>query len=85
MGKGEQSMSFAGILSPHEQGGVKQIEAMRQEADKGKPLLLVDGLGVILGHWVIAQINERQSFFMANGQPIKQTFECRIVNYGEDN
>lgn len=85
MGEGEESMSFTGIVYPHVQGGVKQIEAMREEAGKGKPLLLVDGLGFIWGQWVIMQINEGQSFFMTNGQPLKQTFECRILNYGEDN
>jgi phage protein U len=48
-------------------------------------LLLVDGLGFVWGQWVITQIDEGQSFFQGNGQPLKQSFQLKLVNYGADN
>jgi phage protein U len=85
IGAGDESIELGGVIYPHFKGGLKQLDAMRIEASKGQPLLLVDGLGFVWGQWVITQIDEGQSFFQANGQPLKQTFQLRLVNYGEDN
>lgn len=85
IGAGDESIELGGVIYPHFKGGLKQLDAMRTEASKGQPLLLVDGLGFVWGQWVIIQIDEGQSFFQANGQPLKQTFQLRLVNYGEDN
>lgn len=84
VGVGEESIELSGVIYPHFRGGLKQLDAMRTEASKGQPLLLVDGLGFIWGQWVITQIDESQSFFQANGQPLKQSFQLRLVNYGAD-
>lgn len=84
IGAGEESIELSGVIYPHFRGGLTQLNAMRQEASKGQPLLLVDGLGFVWGQWVIVQIDEDQSFFLANGQPLKQSFQLRLVNYGSD-
>ena len=85
VGAGEESIELSGLVYPHFRGGLKQIDAMRIEASKGQPLLLVDGLGFVWGQWVITQIDEGQSFFQGNGQPLKQRFQLKLVNYGADN
>ncbi|MCO1333143.1 phage tail protein [Microbulbifer sp. OS29] len=85
LGAGEESIEFSGVIYPHFKGGLKQLDAMRIEASKGQPLLLVDGLGFVWGQWVITQIDEGQSFFQGNGQPLKQSFQLKLVNYGADN
>tara|TARA_R110002073_G_scaffold58035_1_gene147482 strand:+ start:128 stop:520 length:393 start_codon:yes stop_codon:yes gene_type:complete len=85
LGAGEESIEFSGVIYPHFKGGLEQLETMRAEASKGQPLLLVDGLGFVWGQWVITQINEGQSFFQGNGQPLKQSFQLKLVNYGADN
>lgn len=85
VGAGEESIELSGVIYPHFKGGLEQLDTMRTEANKGQPLLLVDGLGFVWGQWVITQIDEEQSFFQGNGQPLKQSFQVKLVNYGADN
>ena len=85
LGAGEESIELSGVIYPHFKGGLEQLDTMRTEANKGQPLLLVDGLGFVWGQWVITQIDEGQSFFQGNGQPLKQSFQLKLVNYGADN
>lgn len=85
LGAGEESIELSGLIYPHFNGGLEQLDTMRAEASKGQPLLLVDGLGFVWGQWVITQIDEGQSFFQGNGQPLKQSFQLKLVNYGVDN
>ena len=85
VGAGEESIELSGVIYPHFKGGLEQLDTMRTEANKGQPLLLVDGLGFVWGQWVITQIDEGQSFFQGNGQPLKQSFQLKLVNYGADN
>jgi phage protein U len=85
VGAGEESIELSGLIYPHFKGGLEQLDTMRAEASKGQPLLLVDGLGFVWGQWVITQIDEGQSFFQGNGQPLKQSFQLKLVNYGADN
>ena len=84
VGVGEESIELSGVIYPHVSGGLKQLDAMRSDARKGQPLLLVDGLGQVWGQWVITHIDEGQSFFLANGQALKQQFQLTLVNYGAD-
>lgn len=84
IGVGQEKIELAGIIYPHYRGGVKQIDEMRKIAGKGDPLLLIDGLGFVWGQWVIVQIDETSSMFIANGQPQKQTFKLTMNRYGED-
>jgi phage protein U len=57
---------------------------MKDSADRGEPLLLVDGLGQIWGRWVILQIEETREVFLKNGVPRKISFRLSISRYGED-
>ncbi len=84
LGAGEESIELSGVIYPHFKGGLEQLDTMRAEANKGQPLLLVDGLGFVWGRWVITQIDEGQSFLQGNGQPLKQSFQLKLVNYGTD-
>ncbi len=84
LGTGEESIELSGVIYPHFKGGLEQLDTMRAEASKGQPLLLVDGLGFVWGQWVITQIDEGQSFFQGNGQPLKQSFQLKLVNFGAD-
>jgi uncharacterized protein len=84
VGEGEHCLTLEGVIYPHYQGGYKQIERMREQATKGKPLLLVDGLGFVWGQWVIIRLEEEQSYLLPNGMPRKQTFSLELVEYGRD-
>jgi hypothetical protein len=82
VGPGEDSVTMNGIIYPHFRGGLKQIEAMRAEADKGKPLNLVDGTGQLWGQYVITEVREGQATFFSNGAPRSQTFDITLQAYG---
>lgn len=84
VGPGSETLDLKGIIYPHYQGGMKQLDVMRAQAGRGVPLLLVDGLGFIWSQWVILQVDETQTVMLTNGQPRKLEFQLRLARYGED-
>ena len=84
LGVGAEQIDLEGTIYPHFKGGFSQIAAMRRTADKVKPLLLIDGLGVSWGNWVITRLEQGQEVFLKNGQPRKITFRLTLLKYGED-
>jgi len=84
LGPGSETLDLKGVIYPHYRGGFKQLDAMRAQAGKGEPLLLVDGLGFIWGQWVVLQVDETQSVLLTNGQPRKLEFQLRLARYGDD-
>ena len=84
IGKGDETVSFSGVIYPHFRGGLGQIAAMRTLADKGVAVALVDGEGWNWGLYIIAKIKEGQSYIDGTGIPYKQTFALDLRAYGED-
>ena len=84
VGMGEETLNFSGDIYPHYAGGMGQVDAMREEAKKGEPLMLVDGHGRIWQHWCITTIEETQTLFDIDGTPLKIVFRLQITRSGED-
>ena len=82
-GKGADQIDLSGVILPHYKGGLAQINKMRDEADKGKPLLLVDGQGLIHGDWVILSIEETKQQFIQNGLATNIRFTMKLSYYGD--
>lgn len=78
------TITLPGTVYPHFRGGLGQINAMRAEANKGKPLMMVDGQGKIWGKWCITRIEEGQSAFLADGIPLKMDFSVTLEEYAPD-
>ena len=68
-------MTLGGTIYPHFRGGLGQLNAMRDMADAGEELRLVDGRGYVLGTYVITRISENQAIFASEGVPLKQEFQ----------
>jgi phage protein U len=83
-GKGRETVELEGVILPTFQGGLGQLDAMRAEAGRGKPLILTDGRGVAWGKYVIEEISETQTVFLPGGVPKKVEFSLRMSRYGED-
>jgi len=83
-GPGEDAISLSGDIYPDYAGGLHQIDAMRTEAIKGEPLLLVDGHGYVWGKWVIQSIEESKEVFLSNGAARKMSFVLKIARYGDE-
>lgn len=78
VGKGEETISLAGVIYPDYRGGFAQLDRMREIAGQGLPQLLIDGSGKLLGRWVILSVDEKQSTFAAAGMPRKQEFTLEL-------
>ncbi|NOU53087.1 phage tail protein [Pseudoalteromonas sp. JBTF-M23] len=85
IGPGYDEVTMTGTIYPHFNGGLFQVEAMRAEAVKGKPLLLVDGLGYVRGNYVITRIEETQTDIRVAGVAEKIEFNITLKYYGDDN
>ncbi|GHS91596.1 tail assembly protein [Alphaproteobacteria bacterium] len=78
MGPGEQDLKLDGVVYSDYHDGLSQLPLMKQAAAKGEPLMLVDGLGNVLGRWVITRLEEKQTTFCANGLPRKVEFSLDL-------
>ena len=84
MGPGKETIEISGIIIPSYRGGLRQLDAMRAEAARGKPLNLTGGLGHVWGLWCIESIEETQTLFHSGGAPRKQSFRLTLSAYGKD-
>lgn len=83
-GREPAEIRLQGVLFPGFDAGLKQVEEMRELADRGEPLQLVDGLGRVWGSWVIVEVGDTRSVLMDDGQPRRVEFEVKLKAYGED-
>lgn len=80
---GDEEISLRGTIYPEHRSGLGQIDAMRAEAGRGRPLLLVGGDGRVWGKWCIARLEQTQRVFYADGRPRRVEFRLTLVHYGE--
>lgn len=83
LGKGSDTIDLDGVIYPHFRGGLNQIKGMRE--NQQKPLLLINGLGEVLGHFVITRIEELQSNFLSDGTARKIEFRLSLERYALPN
>lgn len=81
-GWGEDSITLQGVIYTEFIGDTGQLNAMRETADAGEPLTLIDGRGNILGDYVITRVSERQDAFAQAGTPLRQSFTMTLARYG---
>lgn len=84
IGPGGERLSLDGVIYPYFKGGLNQLDAMRAEAGKGEPLMLVDGTGHIWQQWVINQVEETHKILFEDGTPRLVEFRLQLSRYGED-
>lgn len=81
VGPGPETISLPGVIYPEWRGGLGRVEQLRQLAAEGKPQMMIDGRGNILGRWVIERVEEKQSVFADAGVPRKQEFTLQLRRY----
>ena len=84
LGPGREEITLNGMIYPSFRGGLGQLDRMRQEAEKGTPLLLNNSAGRVWGQWVITRVEETQSVFYTDGSPRQVEFRLKLARYGED-
>ncbi len=63
MGPGEQTIDLDGVIYPGQQGMSVSLALLRTMAASGKPLLMMNNTGGIMGRWIIKTINETNSVY----------------------
>ena len=81
LGPGTQEVTIEGVIYPNFKGGLRQVDLLRQKADSGLPMMMVDGLGRVWKRWVIVQVAERKSYFLRDGAPRKIEFSVTLKSY----
>lgn len=84
IGPGGETIDLEGTIYPQFRGGLRQLDLMRYEAQKGRPLMLISGHGFAFGRWFILSISEGRTIFMKDGTPRKIEFSMTIKKYGDD-
>jgi len=83
-GPDAETISLKGTTYPvFRIGGRVMLEGMAAMAGLGKPLLLVSGMGLIFGFYVIEKIEETQSEFMGTGFSKKIDFTIALKRYSD--
>jgi phage protein U len=77
-GPGEDTITLKGVVFPEFMGGIGQLDAMRALGAQQEPQTLIDGLGRVMGEWVIQSIDESGSLFAQRGIARKQDFTMKL-------
>lgn len=85
LGPGTQEITLDGTLFPGFSGRQTTMETLREEAAKGEPQMLTDGLGRVYGKWGVKQIREGLDTFAPGGGARRISFTVQLVKYAEDN
>ena len=59
VGPGRAELVVSGYVTPHFKGGLRQVDAMRAEAERREALQLVDSLGDVWGDFVARPSRKR--------------------------
>lgn len=84
VGPGEDTIELSGIVAPELTGDPASLELLRDMADEGRPLALVDGAGVVHGAYVIASLNETRTLFFADGTARRIEFQLSLTCIDDD-
>ncbi|WP_440055505.1 phage tail protein [Pseudoalteromonas sp. T1lg65] len=91
IGVGEQTLEIEGTIFPQlVKNGLKQLDSMRAQAEKGVPFTLgyveesgksSPSVGRVMGKWVIKSISETRTLFFNDGIPREIQFVMRLGRY----
>jgi len=84
IGPGSESIELDGVIFPDFAGGASQVLAMRELAGLGKPMILVDGVGLVYDEWAIQRVEESKAVFHGNGSARRIEFRIELQRYGKD-
>lgn len=82
-GPGDDTINLSGTVYPEFNGGITQLDDMRDAASQGQPLMMVSGRGDIMGRWVIERVEESGSIFAEQGVARKQEFSLQLAKFDD--
>ena len=83
VGPGEDTICLQGAVYSEITDGPVSLELLREMADQGEALPLVDGSGTVLGSYVITALDERHKAFHDNGRPRRIDFSLDLLRVAD--
>lgn len=84
VGPGEETIELSGSVAKEITAGEPSLNTLRDLAEDGTPLPLVDGRGYVYGAYVIKSLAETQGLFFKDGAARKLEFSLSLVRVDED-
>jgi phage protein U len=78
-GAGDEKISLSGSVYAEITDGRVSLDQLREMADQGEALPLLDGSGLVFGSFVIEAIDERHAGLMADGRPLRIDFAIDLL------
>ncbi|KFC12937.1 phage tail protein [Trabulsiella guamensis ATCC 49490] len=83
-GKSTKTVNIEGEAYSGFGAGPEATEALFQQADLERPLLLVSGLGDIFGYWVVTSFTDTATSLLPGGGARRRSFRIEMKYYGEE-
>lgn len=84
VGLGDDTITLSGVVYPQWNGGIGQLDRLREIAEAMEPLNMIGGLGNIMGKWVIERVDETGSIFAQAGIARKQEFSMTLKKSSDE-
>lgn len=80
-----EQIDLDGVIMTYLSGkkGLEFCDKLALDAEKGEPLLLVDGLGKFHGKFAVTRISDTKEHALLDGIPQKITFKITIREYND--
>lgn len=79
VGPGDETISLSGAVYTELTDGRVSIDILRQLANEGEAMPLLDGSGTVYGNFVITDLDERHTFLMSDGTPRRIEFGLDLL------
>jgi uncharacterized protein len=79
LGVGDETVNLSGSVYAEITNGRVSLDDLREMANDGEPLPLVDGTGTVFGNYIITAIDERHAALMADGRPRRIDFAIDLL------
>lgn len=79
LGVGDETVNLSGSVYAEITDGRVSLDDLREMANDGEPLPLVDGTGTVFGNYIITAIDERHAALMADGRPRRIDFAIDLL------
>lgn len=84
VGPGDESITLQCLIAPQITGSILSIDTLREMANEGRPLAMVDGTGYVYGAFVIEQLEEDQTLHFWDGAPRRIDFQITLKRVGDE-
>lgn len=84
VGPGEDIIDLRGTLVPELAGSLQSLDTLRRMGDAGDAYAMVDGVGRVMGAWVVLQVIEQGTAHTRDGLPRRTEFGVQLKHADDE-